>query len=239
MNNVCGVIITSNYKTDGLYLPANDRRHYVTWSPLTINDFAAEYFQRLYKWFADGGNEHVTAYLHSIDLSMFDAKAPPEKTAEFWDVVDANRAPEDAELADLIDSMHLPRAVTLQALITKAEAMSSPTSEGISDWLKERKNRRQVPHRLEAVGYVPVRNDAATDGLWNMRGSGKRCTRAKSWRCGIALSPRGRCANERQVSEVSDIWGHCRPAWGPPMCCVIRKQRSNPRCGALNVCRSQ
>ena len=30
--NICGVIITSNHKTDGIYLPSDDRRHYVAWS---------------------------------------------------------------------------------------------------------------------------------------------------------------------------------------------------------------
>ena len=36
----------------------------------------------------------------------------------------------------------------------------------IIDWLKDRKNRRVIPHRLEKCGYVPVRNDAAVGGLW-------------------------------------------------------------------------
>jgi hypothetical protein len=30
--NCLGFIITTNYKTDGIYLPADDRRHYVAWS---------------------------------------------------------------------------------------------------------------------------------------------------------------------------------------------------------------
>lgn len=30
--NVMGVVITTNHKTDGIYLPADDRRHYVAWS---------------------------------------------------------------------------------------------------------------------------------------------------------------------------------------------------------------
>src|SRR5262249_17999718 len=30
--NCCGVIITTNHKADGIYLPADDRRHYVAWS---------------------------------------------------------------------------------------------------------------------------------------------------------------------------------------------------------------
>ena len=30
--NLSGVIITTNHKTDGIYLPADDRRHFVAWS---------------------------------------------------------------------------------------------------------------------------------------------------------------------------------------------------------------
>ena len=44
--NVCGVIITTNHKTDGIYLPADDRRHYVAWSDATKEDFAPEYYSR-------------------------------------------------------------------------------------------------------------------------------------------------------------------------------------------------
>ena len=42
--NVCGVIITTNYKTNGIYLPADDRRHYVAWSNLTKEDFTTAYW---------------------------------------------------------------------------------------------------------------------------------------------------------------------------------------------------
>ena len=30
--NCCGVVITTNHKQDGIFLPADDRRHYVAWS---------------------------------------------------------------------------------------------------------------------------------------------------------------------------------------------------------------
>ncbi len=33
-------------------------------------------------------------------------------------------------------------------------------------WVRDRKNRRQLPYRFERCGYVPVRNEAAKDGLW-------------------------------------------------------------------------
>ena len=108
---------------------------------------------------ADGGDQHVAAYLHDFDLSDFDPKAPRLKTAAFWDVVDANRAPEDAELADVLDALGKPIAVTLADLVSQA-------TPSLADWLRDGKNARQVPHRTEAVGYVAVRNDATKDGLW-------------------------------------------------------------------------
>src|SRR4029077_7730646 len=42
--NVCGVIITTNHKTDGIHLPADDRRHFVAWSELSKDDFEPEYW---------------------------------------------------------------------------------------------------------------------------------------------------------------------------------------------------
>ena len=34
----------------------------------------------------------------------------------------------------------------------------------------DRRNRRQIPHRLESAGYTPVRNPPPTDGLWKVGG---------------------------------------------------------------------
>jgi hypothetical protein len=39
---------------------------------------------------------------------------------------------------------------------------------GGREQLKERKNRRALPYRLEQCGYCPVRNDFAKDGLWKI-----------------------------------------------------------------------
>jgi hypothetical protein len=162
--NVCGVVITTNHKTDGIFLPADDRRHYVAWSELTKDDFAADYWIKLWRWYEDGGFGHVAAYLASYDLAGFDPKAPPPKTQAFWDIVDASRAPEDAELADVLDKLNHPPALTL------AEAQNAVSGD-FEEWLLDRRNRRQIPHRFQQCGYAPVRNDAApTDGLWKIKG---------------------------------------------------------------------
>jgi hypothetical protein len=45
--NCCGVVITTNYKANGLYLPADDRRHYVAWSRLVKENFEQGYWDEL------------------------------------------------------------------------------------------------------------------------------------------------------------------------------------------------
>jgi hypothetical protein len=161
--NVCGVMMTTNHKTDGLYLPPDDRRHYVAWSGRTSGDFAGSYWRDIYGWFADGGNGHVAALLAQHDLSGFDPKAPPPKTAAFWDIVDANRAPEDAELADAIEQLGNPPVLTLATL-------GGVVGVELAEWLTDRRNSRRIPHRLESVGYIAVRNETAKDGLWKIDG---------------------------------------------------------------------
>jgi hypothetical protein len=171
--NRCGVIFTTNNKTDCLYLPADDRRHYVAWSELKREDFPEGFWLDFYAWYETGdGYEHVAAFLAERDLSRFDAKAPPKKTAAFWAIVDAGVPAEQSELADVIDEIKtggynkLPRnvdAITLTIVIGYAGGQ-------FQEWLLDRKNRRIIPRRFEKCGYVPVRNIDAEDGLWKLNG---------------------------------------------------------------------
>jgi hypothetical protein len=159
--NCLGFVLTTNHKTDGIYLPADDRRHYVAWSNLQKEDFADGYWNEIWGWYADGGFEHVAAYLMALDISDFDPKAPPAKTAAFWDIVNASRSPEDAELADVIDALNNPDALTIKQLTAAAMGEAA-------EWLLDRRNRRALPHRLERCGYVSVNNPEAKDGLWKL-----------------------------------------------------------------------
>jgi hypothetical protein len=171
--NVLGFILTTNHKTDGIYLPTDDRRHYVAWSDRTKEDFAPDYWNELWGFYANGGLEHVTAYLTELDLSGFDPKAPPPKTAAFWDIVNVARAPEDAELADVLDKLGKPdpidpttaippEAVTIADLVAAAAGATT-------EWLTDRR-KRALPHRLERCGYVSVHNPDTKDGLWRIKG---------------------------------------------------------------------
>jgi hypothetical protein len=161
--NVCGVILTTNHKTDGIYLPTDDRRHYVAWSERKKADFSDDYWNDFYAWLAGGGNAHVAAYLSDHNITDFDPKAPPPKTDAFWSIVDSNRPPEDAELDDALDEAGRPAAFTIGMLEPFASA-------AFREFLADRRNRRQIPHRLETAGYCATRNPYATDGLWKTRG---------------------------------------------------------------------
>ena len=176
--NCVGVVITANDK-DSLYLPADDRRHYVAWSNLTKEDFDEAYWKHLWGWYDEGGDRHVAAYLAGLCLADFNPKAPPPKTPVFWQIVTMNRPSEDAELDDVIDEMGTlkvsgskeivrPKAVTLSKIVAAIEARGG--RRDLHAWLTDRKNRRAIPHRLERCGYVSAQNHDRKDGLWIVSG---------------------------------------------------------------------
>jgi hypothetical protein len=163
--NLVGVIISTNHKTDGIYLPREDRRHYVAWSDAEPE--SEEYFRELANWYDDGGLEHAAAYLATLDLSGFDPFAPPVKTEAFWAIVNANETQEDSELADALDAMKRPEAVT----VAQIKQVAARDGLELFGWLEDHRNRRAIPHRMERNGYSPVYNDAdKRDGQWKIGG---------------------------------------------------------------------
>jgi len=67
--NCCGIVLGTNYKTTGIHLPPDDRRHFVAWSELTPGDFSEDYWRMHYAWYEKEGNRHVAAYLDTLDLA--------------------------------------------------------------------------------------------------------------------------------------------------------------------------
>jgi hypothetical protein len=82
-----------------------------------------------------------------------DPKAPSPKTYAFWDIVNASRSPEDAELADVLDGIGNPAVTTLGEIINNAPP-------DFQEWLKNRKNSRAIPHRLGMPLVTISREDA-------------------------------------------------------------------------------
>ena len=163
--NVLGFLITTNHRSDGIYLPEDDRRHYVAWSKKMKDDFTAKYWNKLWAWYRHGGFGHVVAYLSELDLSKFDPKAPPPKTAAFWDIVSSNSAPEDSELTDVIEALDNPDAVTLAVLIDQATTKGNEAA----DWLMDRRHRRSIPYRMERCGFW----------RWTLQGEGQEPSRLR------------------------------------------------------------
>lgn len=164
--NINGVVLTSNH-ADALYLPRDDRRHYVCVSPREQNDIPDGHFDRLYEWFAKGGNETVAHYLANLDLSSFNAKAPPPKTAGWHMIVAAGIAPESGDMTDAIEAMGNPAVLTVAGI-----KQAIPGDSPLRAMLDDVKFRKAIPKRLADCGYVAVANPEASSGRWRM-GIGK------------------------------------------------------------------
>lgn len=167
VSNVCGVVITTNNRTDALYLPADDRRHYVAWSEVTRNQFPEAYWDGLYQWLDAGGMQHVVAYLLAKNIAGFDLKAPPSKTPAFWSMVFANEAPEAAELTEAIEHLGDPDVIRLSEL--KHIAATHSLGDLLED-LNDRAKRKSWGKRLGKVGYIAVQNPDTQDGLFKVDG---------------------------------------------------------------------
>ena len=161
--NVTGVILTTNHKLDGIHIPEDDRRHFVAWSDKMRSDFSDDYFDKLYGWLQREGNSHVAAYLATLDLSGFNPKAPPPKTTAFFDIVAASRSPEDGSMADALDNLGNPAALTISMLV------AATSDQNFREYLQDRRNSRVIPHRLETADYVAVPNADAKDRSWKVK----------------------------------------------------------------------
>jgi hypothetical protein len=163
--NVLGVVFTTNDRLSALYLPPDDRRHFVAWSEVTRDAFGEGYWRRFYAWYAAGGLGHTAAYLRALDLSGFDPKAPPPRTEAWHHLVMAGAPAEEGDLAEHIARLGTPTVLTVNLL-----AETAARNAELVEMLTDRRTRRTLPHRMGRAGYVPFRNDGARDGLWVIDG---------------------------------------------------------------------
>lgn len=161
--NVCLVVMTTNHRTDGLYLPPGDGRHFPVWSELRREDYEPDFFRNHYDWLNDDGAAHVAAYLRALDVSGFRHADPPPLTDLFHEIVDQSTPLEVTWLSEIIDDMGRPAVFILLSLTNRAQGE-------VKTWLENPATRKIVGHRLEDCGYIRVRNHSNSLGLWRVDG---------------------------------------------------------------------
>lgn len=160
--NLNNVIITTNYRTGGMYLPNDDRRHFVAYSDLPVGTFDEGYWRKFHEWMDGGGLEECAAYLMSRDVSRFNPKASPPRTAAFWAMCEAGETDETSDLADILDGH---AAVTLAQLTFLAG-----TNRPLVEMLTDGKKGKAINRTLQDLGWIPVRNPNDKRGRWLVAG---------------------------------------------------------------------
>ena len=167
----CGVIVTTNHMTSGIYIPPDDRRYDVIATAsrgemgLEDPDVRAEYFQELWGWFNnDLGASHVAAYLHERDITGFQAATGQRRTDAHREVVTAGMTG-DEWLIDALDVLGEPPVVRADALASAVEML------GIRDMTAVQVGRRAL-HALPRLGYVKLHNPNLQDGRWRYTDEG-------------------------------------------------------------------
>lgn len=157
----CGVVLTTNHMTTGIYIPEDDRRYDVIESAtkmemgLTNDEKSKEYFSELWDWFIEGGAAHVAAFLMERSLVGFSASNGQRKTTAHTAVVSSNMTTDHWAL-DAINELGEPAAVRSDAIMALA------TKEGL--------NTKEIAAKMQPTllrcGYRMHRNPSRKDGRW-------------------------------------------------------------------------
>lgn len=165
--NLNSTIITTNHRTGALYLPADDRRHYVMFSDVTRERFDDAYWVDMWDWLDNGGADAGAAFLLARDVSQFSPKAPPIQTPEFWEMVGGGQPAETTELSDIIDLIPSGPFSVSQLAMTALTA----NHRELYDFLINRANGTKINRALTDLGIIKYRNpDAVKDGRWLING---------------------------------------------------------------------
>lgn len=163
--NVCLVIMTTNHRTDGIYLPSGDGRHFPVWSERSREEYDIDYFDRFYDWLNNGGTAHVAAYLRALNVSDFRPGRPPPQTDLFHEIVQASTPLETTQIADILENWR-PDVFVLSTLISQATG-------DLHEWLSNKGNHKSIPYRLAECGYTRIPKPGVADGRWTV-GGGKQ-----------------------------------------------------------------
>ena len=174
--NVCGIVITTNYQ-DALYLPADDRRHLV---PGLI--CPKQTFPTITGTISGLGS--MVAATPTSRLIFMNSTSPnltrrlPLRRPTLFGSPSRRDVRQDAELADALDRLDNPDAVTIEQVADVADLH-------FHDWLLDRRNRRVIAHRFEVAGYARVINDLLNERYGSSTASDKSSTPSRNYLSGI------------------------------------------------------
>lgn len=154
----CGVVLTTNHLSNGIYIPEDDRRYDViecaTMKEMDLEDEKARraYFSELWEWFYEGGDTHVAAFLHERDITNFNPNNGQRKTDAHKTVV-AGGMRGDSWIDDILEELGRPDAVRSDWILAKAEANG------------EKDAKTKINNALARSGYNMLRS-TMKDGRW-------------------------------------------------------------------------
>lgn len=157
--NVMRLILTTNHQVDGLYMDPQDRRHYCAWSDAPKMTEAEA--NAMYAWYETGGGlDAVAYYLRTLDLSGFNPKAAPPRTAWWHQLVSGGQSAEEEKFSDALDKLGRPEWTTLTAV-------AGSGGPDLTNWTQDPRNRRKVERELVKSGYQRLPNDGDKRGRWS------------------------------------------------------------------------
>lgn len=165
----CGVIVTTNHMLTGLYIPPDDRRYDVIEAATKAEMGLIEatervaYFERLWGWYTrEEGANHVAAFLHERDISLFSPSNGQRITDAHRAVVAAGLGGDDW-LADGLELLGMPQVVRLDSLF-------SAVQQAAGEEIKAKEFSAKCVHGLTRAGYKKLNNVAEKDGRWRYKG---------------------------------------------------------------------
>lgn len=155
VRNLCRVVLTTNSPLT-VHMPESDRRLFILTSALTRDDFAPDYFRKIYHWMKkEDGMAAVINWLLDRDLSDFDATLPPPMTEGKEQMIHTTHEYRRNYLDDILDGMGEMDVIFPQDMMAYANA--ADTFDDM-DEVRKTLNASNLHIKMDDRGYVSVKN---------------------------------------------------------------------------------
>lgn len=158
--NVCATIMLTNHK-DAVSMAAEDRRYFVMWSEAAPEK--AEYYERFARWVMNEDNQsRVYDYLLKRDVSKFNIKSAPPKTAAKLDMVDATMTKSEnlvVVIRDIMEEMDMKDVVAEGPIYDRLKEIAPDIAREV---IRVPKSSPRYPIRiaLKMLGYDTMKSRA-------------------------------------------------------------------------------